>query len=98
MVVDADRSILVLDRCDDPETMGPLVQAAAERIGLPGAVVTALEVQIGDDEPPELSDRQRQALLALADELEDTPAARAVEATAFADAGRRLRAIVLGEV
>ena len=56
MVVDGERTILVLDRVGQmtPDHAGRMtghLQALAERIGVAGAVVFPDDVQLGDDEP-----------------------------------------------
>lgn len=57
MTVDADRTILVLDKSDDfapwvdrAPALAEGLQRIAERIGLAGAVVFACEIELPDDD------------------------------------------------
>jgi len=98
MVVDGERTILVLDRLGeaDPSKLAPLgeaIHAAAERVGLAGAVVFSFPVELEGEQPQErreLSPGQIAALRWAVEKLDaDAP-------HAHVDSLRRLLGMVEG--
>lgn len=99
MVVDSDRTILVLDRVGRP--LAPedadAFDATAKRCGAAGGIPFEQAVELPDDDSDQvLSDRQRHDLLTLAASMHETASSRDGMID-MAGAAARIRAIVFGD-